>query len=275
MRENTAKTAVEWVLVARSVAQLPGSQDQALRCMARAGVAAQDAADWLAVAKAWAQDFDDTEMARQCLTKSESFALDANGLGQIADAWEELTGSYEIADPLADSPYIEKESANSDSLGEPAFYEPGKYLPFGWFGEVWLLLEQGDLEGANACMTQIESLANSSENWMDIAEKWESEFNNSTRALQCMAKAESMAIYSGEWTNIAGKWNYAFNNYDKALQCMAKAESMAVEHFEWTNAASTWNYMFNDSDKVLQCMMKAESMAKRVSTGRPWRRCGR
>ena len=71
MQENTAKTAAEWVFVAKSVAHLPGGEVQALRCMARAELAAQDTVDWLAVAEAWAQDFDDSEIARQCLSKAE------------------------------------------------------------------------------------------------------------------------------------------------------------------------------------------------------------
>ena len=87
MQENTAKTATEWVFVARSVGQLPDSQSQTLRCMARAGLAAQDVADWLAVAQAWAQDFDDTEMARQCIEKAESTAEELEEWILIAKAW--------------------------------------------------------------------------------------------------------------------------------------------------------------------------------------------
>ncbi len=52
VQENVAKTAAEWVFVAKSVAQLPGGEGQALRCMARAKLLAKGATDWLAVATA-------------------------------------------------------------------------------------------------------------------------------------------------------------------------------------------------------------------------------
>ena len=52
VQENVAKTAAEWVFVAKSVAQLPGGESQAMRCMARAEELAQEVSDWLAVAKA-------------------------------------------------------------------------------------------------------------------------------------------------------------------------------------------------------------------------------
>ena len=87
MQENTAKTAAEWVFVARSVAQLPGGQDQALRCMARAGMSAQDVADWIAVAEAWAQNFGDADLARQCLFEAESLAEDCTDWAEIAKSW--------------------------------------------------------------------------------------------------------------------------------------------------------------------------------------------
>ena len=45
MQENAAKTATEWVFVARSLAQLPDGQSQAMCCVALASIAAQDAQD--------------------------------------------------------------------------------------------------------------------------------------------------------------------------------------------------------------------------------------
>lgn len=125
MQENVAKTAPEWVFVARSVAQLPDAQEVALRCMARADMAAQDGTDWLIVSEAWAQDFNDSEMAWQCLAKAESLAVGSNAREQVADDWEESTDNQGMTDSLANSPGAEPEDANSDYPGEPAFYEPG------------------------------------------------------------------------------------------------------------------------------------------------------
>ena len=72
MSDDTANTAEEWVFVARSVAGLPDGQPLALRCMARAGMAAQDEGDWVSVASAWAQDFDDLDLAGRCMTMAEA-----------------------------------------------------------------------------------------------------------------------------------------------------------------------------------------------------------
>lgn len=52
MQENTAKTATEWVFVARSLAQLPDGQSQAMRSMARAAMAAEGIEAWITVATA-------------------------------------------------------------------------------------------------------------------------------------------------------------------------------------------------------------------------------
>lgn len=90
MQENIAKTATEWVFVARSMAQLPGGESHALRCMARANISAQNITDWITVAKAWAEDFGDLEMFRHCMDKAESVAEISSDRMQIADVWEEM-----------------------------------------------------------------------------------------------------------------------------------------------------------------------------------------
>ena len=89
MQENTAKTAAEWVFVAKSVAQLPDGENPALRCMARAGMAAKDVSDWVAVAKAWQQEFNDIEVARHCMMEAEKVADDSNDRIRIAKIWGE------------------------------------------------------------------------------------------------------------------------------------------------------------------------------------------
>ena len=50
MQENTAKTAAEWVLVARSVAQMPGGEGQALSCIAQSRPLTYSVEDWLKAA---------------------------------------------------------------------------------------------------------------------------------------------------------------------------------------------------------------------------------
>ena len=121
MQENTAKTAAEWVFVARSVAQLPGGQDQALRCMARAGMAAQDVADWLAVAKAWAETFNDSEMARQCMSHAESHAENSDSWNLIADVWEGMGYYYEALTCRGNSSEPNHLVANYAGTGKSSF----------------------------------------------------------------------------------------------------------------------------------------------------------
>ena len=66
MPENTAKTAAEWMFVAKSVAQLSDGENPALRCMTCDGMAAEGVSDWVVVVKTWADTFNDSEMAQQC-----------------------------------------------------------------------------------------------------------------------------------------------------------------------------------------------------------------
>ena len=91
MPENTAKTAAEWVFVAKSVAQLPDGENLALRCMTRAGIAAEDVSDWVAVAKTWADTFNDSEMDQQCMSIAESVAKTSDDWELIAFTWNGLT----------------------------------------------------------------------------------------------------------------------------------------------------------------------------------------
>ncbi len=167
MQESTAKTAAEWVFVARSVAQLPGSQDHALRCMARAGLTAQDLVDWLAVAKAWAQDFNDSEMARQCLEKAESIAEgsdDSDDWIRLARIWkEDFQDSDNVTRCLE---VIEADAEDTDDWIRIA--------------KIWKENFQ-DTENAIRCMTEAEELAESFEDYSAIEETWRVDFRDVDR----------------------------------------------------------------------------------------------
>ena len=54
MEEKTAQTTAEWVFVARSLVQLPGSEGQAIDCMRRAENEAESVTDWIDLASVWA-----------------------------------------------------------------------------------------------------------------------------------------------------------------------------------------------------------------------------
>ena len=84
---DSAQTTTEWILVARSLVATANGDDQALRCMARAGMQAANAGDWLAMAAAWKDHFADPAMARECLQKAELLVKETGeGWDDIAEA---------------------------------------------------------------------------------------------------------------------------------------------------------------------------------------------
>ena len=84
-RENTA---TEWIFRARSLARTANGHEQALRCMARAGLRAASVYDWIATAAAWGADFEDPDMARECLGKAELVAE------ETGEGWDEIIGAW-------------------------------------------------------------------------------------------------------------------------------------------------------------------------------------
>ena len=97
MQENVAKTAAEWVFVAKSLVQLPDGQSQAMRCMARAEELAHSVADWLVVATAWQQDFDDPDKARWHMSIAEHQAKEIRSYNweQTLLDWISISGTLE------------------------------------------------------------------------------------------------------------------------------------------------------------------------------------
>ena len=180
MEYSTAKTAIEWVFVARSVGRLPDGVTQALRCMARAEVVAEGVADWLTVALAWYQDFDDPDMARQCLAHAEAKADGPDAWEQIADVWAQIGCVPEAV----------KWHQEAIRFDPPRFVEDIDDPPWG-FGKTstaWarekardLVAEakeqiQGDLSGALRSMVEAEYVAEDSRARIPIAKSWIEDF---------------------------------------------------------------------------------------------------
>ena len=167
MQENAAKTAAEWVLVARSVAQMPGGEAQAMRCMARAAVLAQGVEDWIALAKAWAQDFCDEEAARQCMGRAEIIAKTSDDWGLISFAWNDLVRPNTAPAAHIDSSNKEHQRENYDYSGTIANHKPHKNI----------------------------------HDWVEEASDWAITYSNPEKALECMTQAEALAE-SMLWTGL-------------------------------------------------------------------------
>ena len=161
MQENVAKTAAEWVFVARSVAQLPDGQAQALRCMARAGVLAQGDEEWIAIAEAWARDFDDTGMARHCMAKAENNAVHSYDWIELAKIWKEN---------IQDSDEAQRYLAEAENAAE----DTGDWV---LIAKIWKKNFQ-DTDNAIRCMEQAEEVADYFEDYSALEETWREDFHD-------------------------------------------------------------------------------------------------
>ena len=196
MQENTAKTATEWVFVARSVTQLPGGHDVALRCMARAEVLAQSVDDWLAVATAWRQDFDEIDRSQQCLGKAESHANDSGAWERIAYSWTEMDCFVEAVD-------CHKKSIE---LGEE---QKGSERDFLVNARATVNEAHGNYTRAINTMARAEAFATFCEIssvWIHISEVWKWDFRDSVNVIRCLEEAEGNAGDADEWEAISNAW---------------------------------------------------------------------
>lgn len=167
MQENTAKTAGEWVFVAKSVAQLPDGENPALRCMARAGMAAKDVSDWVAVAIAWQQEFNDLEVARHYMMEAEKVADDSNDRIWIVKIWK---------DDFQDADSVDRfmKEVESDAKGTDDWIRIAKI-----WGE-----HLQDLDNAIRCMEKAEKVADYVEDYSAIEETYRTCFPNLNNAIR-------------------------------------------------------------------------------------------
>lgn len=194
MLDNTAKSATEWVFVARSMAQMPGGETQALRCMARAGLAAQDVADWLAVAEAWAQDFGDEEMARQCLVKAEEIAAEEDDWLVISKAWRlTLNDSHSAISCIRDT--------------VPDWIAIAK----SW------VQDSTDAEMARLCLERAEDEAEDTDAWIRMAVLWKNLLQNTNEAIRCLERAEDVADYFEDYSALEETWRENFQEVDRNI----------------------------------------------------------
>lgn len=256
MQENAAKTAAEWVFVAKSIAQLPDGHDQALRLMAHTETLAQDVTDWLAVATAWQQDFGDTERARICMDKAEESERagqyvkksEQNMLNRISLAitWEQVFG--------------DRDTAHLWELKAEAFGDIPDLIQL---AKIWKNKFQNKDKGIQ-CLNKAEEKAQSFWDWMQMVEIWKGSFRNRKNGIRCLEEAESVAKNTDDWIYIAKFWERNFRSRSKGAQCLQRAESIAQRPFDWTELAKTWKEDFRDPNSGIRCLEKAESLAENV-----------
>ena len=251
--------------MARSVGQLPDGLSQALRCLARAGMLAQDVPEWLAVAKAWTQDFNDSEMAQQCLAKAESYAEDSEDWVRIAEVWVEM-GCYsraieiyrESVEPRPWRYLTELENihgGNSDGTTGLDWVEPGMTAR----ASRDLVSEAEEYFSDNHAMAirilvEAEYRAERSSDWIRIARKWNEEFQDSDSGNRCMEEAEGNADDIYDWVRIAKTWKKDFQDLDNGIRCMKEAELHAGDADSWEWTLETWKEDFKDTDNYLRCV---------------------
>ena len=201
MSDDTANTAEGWAFVARSVAGLPDGRPLALRCMARAGMAAQDASDWVSVATAWAQDFDDPEIAAQCMAQAEDDAEDADDWVWIAGIWRES---------------LQEQDDATRSLGE-AEEAAQDYDDWLQVAKGWINVFQ-DTAAATRCIETAEDIADDTEEWVQVAKGWMEILQSSDGAVRCLEKAQDAAYGQEEIEAVEEAWRAGVPGLDSSIR---------------------------------------------------------
>ncbi len=272
MTEDAAHSAEHWLVVARSIAGLPDGQVQALRCMARALLAARDAREWATVARAWQQDFDDPAMAHLCMAKAESCAEDSDDGDDwitVGDAWAAMgygSKAIEIA---------------------RTYFEPGRWryleeletahgtFPPGTTVLDWVepgMTERASRDAASNVkeamassymeailhLVDAEAFAESFSDYVRIARMWADLFEETERASECLENAESLAENCYHLMRLAKVWKENLHDQDAAVRCMQAAENNADDEEDWTEIAKIWEETFQDMNQAKRCMQEAE-----------------
>ena len=235
MRDGMAKTTEEWVFVAKSIGELAGSQGQAMRCMAMAGIVAQSTSDWVILAKAWDQDFDDAELARQCMGKAEAVAEDSGEVDDwtiVGDMWAEM-GHHDKAVEIAREQFEPMRWPHLAEL-ESAFGE----FPAGTTVLDWV--EPG-MTGRAA---------------RDLLENISGQTDSSyTETAYVLVSAERFADNTRDWTLIAKAWMEKLQNSEEAKRCMEEAEDAIDIPHDRMVLAKAWKDHLDDLQAAIRCMV--------------------
>lgn len=247
MPQQAAQTAAEWVMVARSVAQLPDGQPMALRSLSRAEVLAETAADWVGVAVVWQQDFSDPEMARQCMGKAEAAAYDSADWDRVAGFWLAAGNS-----PQANECY-------KKAIGRVGYGDDKNSVY--WVKEAQRQIRH-NYSRAIAGMMIAEEVAEKFGDWLIIAGFWKEKFQDYDNGLRCMRYADAGSDSDG-WLRIALAWKDKFQNYGRAVWCMKQAEEWVrgdrgKSAQDWLAVLDCWKDDFDDPENYERCLDMAQ-----------------
>ena len=268
---RAAQTTMEWIMTAKSVAQLPLGQDYALRCLARAGIVAESASDWVAIAESWKEDFEDPATAGECLGKAESIADVTN------EGWYEIAEARAAMGEFSKVVEICKERLEETTWSRIKEIEAKVPLPAGTTALDWIepgetaKASDGSAEEADDAMendyvvdgiknlVDAERFAENTREYIRIAARWRKWFPTLQNAEECMERAEEAVDIPTDRVLLAICWKENFQNIGKAVANMKEAENhaaMGSNSDDWERILQTWERKFQDQDNYLSCAAK-------------------
>lgn len=260
-KRDVARTAKEWVLVARSVARLSDGQNQALRCMARAGLLAESDGDWLALAVAWHEEFSEQEMAKQCLAKAASLA-DESG---YSDFWEDIGDAWVDVGCSQRAVKFYKRAIEYDPP-----WGNGK-TSIDWARETATGYVEGakekvdhDLKDALWFMALAEHVAEDSAAWIRIARSWKEDFHDTDNGVRCMGRAECAADDHNDRLLLARAWKVTFENSEQAVSSLESAAFGVIDTYEFHEIMAWWKRDFGVTDGFYDCLDEAHEHLEEI-----------
>ena len=274
--ENTAQTTTEWIFVSKSLSRTASGWDQALRCIARAGLRAESIQDWIATAAAWEFDFKDPDMARECLGKAE---LMAKGTGE---GWDEIVGAWVGMNDFRRVVEICREVHEPRPWPRTAEIQSQGPLPNGTSVLDWLepgesmqasrqavesadpVMESGDTVETIRYLIDAESMAESTRDYLRISDRWRTWFPDLEEFEKTMVRAEEVVDTVMDWIQIALKWKNDFQDYNQAVGCMSAAEQFGsklgpggIGIHGWECVLGTWKDEFQDTGEFRRSLNEA------------------
>ena len=268
---RAAQTAREWIMAAKSLAQFPRGQNHALRCLARAGIAAESPSDWVAIAESWKEDFKDPATALESLERAESIADETDeGWNELAEAWAAMGEFSRVVE-------ICEERLEETTWSRIKEIEAQGPLPAGTTALDWIeqgetakasdgsvygaddAMENGYIVGAIKNLVDSERFADSTRAYIRIAERWQKWFPTLEKAQECMERAEEAVDVPIDRVLLAICWKDHFQDTGRAVATLEEAEdhaAMGTNDDDWELILQTWETKFQDPENYIRCAVK-------------------
>ena len=265
--DDYAQTAKQWIFVAKSLAQTAGGQDQALRCMARAMMRAENVNDWVATAKAWHTNFADPEMARECLGKAEVMAEETGDCwDEITEAWAGMKNFRRVVDIFREV-HVPRPWPRLAEIESQGPLPPGTTV-LDWIepGEIGQSSRQAVENADDAmenqhtleaieCLIDAENLADGTGDYLRVARRWRDWFPELEEFRIVMDKAEEAVDTPNDWVRIALTWKNDYEDYDYAVECMSNVSGGTAA--DWEHVLRTWKDDFEDPENFRHALNQA------------------